>query len=309
MTVPYFQVPNDVFDQKLEIIDPKTKKKRILNPSERIIYIYLYRCSNQGSTAFPSYKTLAEKCGMSDRTAISAINTLTFNHFIERETRGYRSKSNVYHINELSQTTTSYCENISQLDELEEEVNCENISPNCENIAYINPKDYENIAYNKELPSYKELNIKNDNSEEDLIDFDDTTKESSVTITPPKKSIVTLSTKLPLKKDELISFSSFLEYTNRKINADNIEAVNYYLDKYKQATTNDHPDFNTGQWEHILDNILDYIDLNTCEIINISLLDIKKLIDNHFLSGKAFLIQDFVAADNMIKEMSANKAI
>lgn len=62
----YFQVDNDIFDND----------KIGLNWCAKLVYIYLSRCSNQGATAFPSYKTIAKRCGMGKRSAIKAVNIL-----------------------------------------------------------------------------------------------------------------------------------------------------------------------------------------------------------------------------------------
>ena len=74
MTVPYFQVPNDVFEIGL-------------NKHEILVYTYLARCSNQGSHAFPSYNTIAKKCSMSRRTAISSIQSLEEKGLLTKQQR------------------------------------------------------------------------------------------------------------------------------------------------------------------------------------------------------------------------------
>lgn len=74
MEVPYFQVPNDIFNLNLD-------------KHEILVYFYLARCSNQGSKAFPSYNTIAKKCKVSRRTAISAIKNLESKGILSKETR------------------------------------------------------------------------------------------------------------------------------------------------------------------------------------------------------------------------------
>ncbi len=104
MDVPYFQVPNSIFD--LDIIisaveDVRGRKMRInreMRASEKLVYIYLCRCANQGSRAFPSYADIARKCGISKRTAIRAIEVLRENGFLKKFTR--RLQSNVYELAE-----------------------------------------------------------------------------------------------------------------------------------------------------------------------------------------------------------------
>ena len=102
MNVPYFQVPNSIFD--LEIIvsaveDVRGRKMRInreMRASEKLVYIYLCRCANQGSRAFPSYADIARKCGISKRTAIRAIEVLVENGFLKKFSR--QLQSNVYEL-------------------------------------------------------------------------------------------------------------------------------------------------------------------------------------------------------------------
>jgi len=277
--VPYFQVPNSIFDFDLNISDIKTNALRKLSSTEKLVYIYLCRCSNNGSTAFPSYNTIAEKCGISRKTAMVAVKALSDNNLISKQIRAkdYKhSETNIYSVNPPESSVI-----ITPLNKPEVLIpvqSGESITPPSVTITPPEPKSGVTITPNKELLSYKEPIIKNDN-------------------------VVPLN--LPLRPGEVISFSRYLEYVDREIDSDKIEAVNYYLGKYEQAKTHEHPNLNKGQWEYVLRNILDYIDLNTCEIINISLSDIKKLTDNHFLSGRAFSIQDFVSADNMIEEIHA----
>ena len=105
MNVPYFQVPNSIFD--LEIIvsavedvhgRKKMKINREMRASEKLVYIYLCRCANQGSRAFPSYADIAKKCGISKRTAIRAIEVLRENGFLKKFPR--QLQSNVYELTE-----------------------------------------------------------------------------------------------------------------------------------------------------------------------------------------------------------------
>ncbi len=74
MDVPYFQVPNTVFEVGL-------------NKHELLVYFYLARCGNQGATAFPSYNTIAKKCGISRSTAIKTVKSLEFKQVISKEIR------------------------------------------------------------------------------------------------------------------------------------------------------------------------------------------------------------------------------
>lgn len=277
--VPYFQVPNGIFDFDLNISDPKTNLPRKLSPTEKLTYIYLCRCSNNGSTAFPSYNTIADKCGISRKTAMVAVKTLTDNNLISKQIRSkdYKhSETNIYSINPPNKESGVTITPPKAKEQINPVPSSEFITPPSVTITPLDAKSGVTITPNKELSSYKELIIKNDN------------------VTPLN---------LPLRPGELISFDRYLKHTYRKIDPDKIEAVNYYLEKYEQATTDKHSNLNSGQWDYVIDNILNYLDMNIYEIVDISLADMKKIIDNHFLSGKTFLIQDFVSADNMIKEI------
>ena len=61
----YFRVPNAIFD-----------KDYYLSSSDKIVYLYLCRCSNN-KAGFPSYTTIARKAGINRRTAIRSVTTLS----------------------------------------------------------------------------------------------------------------------------------------------------------------------------------------------------------------------------------------
>ena len=69
MPVPYFQVPIEIFDAAL-------------TEHEKMVYVYLCRCCNQGAEAYPSYKKIAEKCSISKATAKRAIKGLQENGLV-----------------------------------------------------------------------------------------------------------------------------------------------------------------------------------------------------------------------------------
>ncbi len=74
MGVPYFQVPNDIFEIGLD-------------KHELLVYMYLARCGNQGSKAFPSYNKIAEKTGISRRKVIDTIKVLEDKTLLVKEKR------------------------------------------------------------------------------------------------------------------------------------------------------------------------------------------------------------------------------
>jgi len=81
----WFKCPNIVFDLGLK-------------PKEMVVYMYIMRCENNGSTAYPSYSTIAEKCGISRRSAVNAINELEEKGLLVKTVRrnGDLNQSNVY---------------------------------------------------------------------------------------------------------------------------------------------------------------------------------------------------------------------
>jgi DNA-binding Lrp family transcriptional regulator len=89
MEVPYFQVPNEIFNvEELSIY-------------EKMVYVYLARCGNQGSDVFPSYQTIGDKCGMCRRKAIDCVDKLKELGLIRKENRKVNekyNKSNLYWI-------------------------------------------------------------------------------------------------------------------------------------------------------------------------------------------------------------------
>ena len=89
MQVPYFQIPNDIFEIGLE-------------KHELLIYMYLARCGNQGNKSFPSYNTIAKKTGISRRKVIDCVKALEDKRLLVKETRyNYEQGehySNVYRV-------------------------------------------------------------------------------------------------------------------------------------------------------------------------------------------------------------------
>jgi len=87
LTVPFFKVPNSVFDMDLDLY-------------QRAVLFYLCRCGNQGAKAWPSYETLASKTGMSRRRAVDAIGQLVTQGLVRRIRRTHKGKftSNLYEV-------------------------------------------------------------------------------------------------------------------------------------------------------------------------------------------------------------------
>lgn len=85
----FFQAPNEIFESGL-------------NMYQKMVLTYLYRAGNNDAPIFPSYATIAEKCGMSRAKAVNtvkelkALGILTVTRRIEDERRNV---SNLYNIN------------------------------------------------------------------------------------------------------------------------------------------------------------------------------------------------------------------
>lgn len=85
VTTQFFIAPNEIFDLEL-------------NPYELSVYFYLLRCGNN-SIAFPSYKTISIKTGMSKRKAIDVVSSLVDKGILIKHIRKElqnMNESNVY---------------------------------------------------------------------------------------------------------------------------------------------------------------------------------------------------------------------
>lgn len=93
--IPYYQTPNKIWDIN-----------EGLTIYHKGVYCYLSRCGNQGAKAFPSYNTIAKKCGIGRTKAIDTINELIKIGLISKEIRKSSKKkvnnSNVYKVNNLT---------------------------------------------------------------------------------------------------------------------------------------------------------------------------------------------------------------
>ena len=87
INVPYFQVSNQIFEVGLGKYD-------------LLVYFYLARCGNNGGKAFPSYQTIADKCGISRRMAIDTVKELEEKKLIQKKVRkglkSVKNQSNIY---------------------------------------------------------------------------------------------------------------------------------------------------------------------------------------------------------------------
>lgn len=83
----FFKAPNDLFEIGLNIYQIG-------------VYSYLVRCSNNNKSAFPSYTTIASKCGISKRKAISTVSELEEMGLLKKRQRAGegRNQSNTYRV-------------------------------------------------------------------------------------------------------------------------------------------------------------------------------------------------------------------
>jgi len=85
--IPYFQTPNDIFEMDL-------------TNNQKMVYIYLCRCANNGKKAFPSMQTISDKCSIGKSTAKRSVYVLEEEGYITKQIR-YKNGtnySNVYKV-------------------------------------------------------------------------------------------------------------------------------------------------------------------------------------------------------------------
>ncbi len=87
METGYFISPNILFDEV-----------RNLSSYEKLTYLYLCRCCNNGKVGFPSFATIAATCSFSDATAIRAVKGLLDKGCIKKQKRP-KGESNLYVVN------------------------------------------------------------------------------------------------------------------------------------------------------------------------------------------------------------------
>lgn len=88
MDVKFFQVPNAIFDMEND-----------LTPVQKLVWVYICRRGNQGTTAFPSYRRIAKDCNVGRRTAMRAVQVLVEKKWLEKTTRHHGEYStNIYHV-------------------------------------------------------------------------------------------------------------------------------------------------------------------------------------------------------------------
>jgi len=88
MEVKFFQVPNAIFDMEND-----------LTPVQKLVWVYICRRGNQGTTAFPSYRRIAQDCNVGRRTAMRAVQVPVEKKWLEKTTRHHGEYStNIYQV-------------------------------------------------------------------------------------------------------------------------------------------------------------------------------------------------------------------
>lgn len=95
LTTNYFKVSNNIFELGLSI-------------QQIVVVTYISRCENNNSKAFPSYTTIAEKCGMGVSTAKRTIKELVELGLLSKVVRKTKGKNcndtNIYKVTKLIET-------------------------------------------------------------------------------------------------------------------------------------------------------------------------------------------------------------
>ena len=88
MNKNFFMLPNEIFKYKLK-------------PRDFTVLACLVKHSNSDFTCFPSYRTIAKECSISQKTVGQSLKTLSSKRLIEisnRKRNDGSKSSNLYHI-------------------------------------------------------------------------------------------------------------------------------------------------------------------------------------------------------------------
>ena len=88
MNKNFFMLPNEIFELKLK-------------PRDFTVLACLVKHSNGDFTCFPSYRTIAKECSISQKTVGQSLKTLSSKRLIEisnRKRNDGSKSSNLYHI-------------------------------------------------------------------------------------------------------------------------------------------------------------------------------------------------------------------
>lgn len=87
----------------------------------------------------------------------------------------------------------------------------------------------------------------------------------------------------PSGKSRTYSFDEYLSVVNNEVDEEKMEAVRYYLKKYREERGEEHPRMTAAQWERVFDRIFYVEDENTGgREFPVDYDDVVEMIDQHF---------------------------
>ena len=202
----FFKVPNILFDIKE------------LTTYQKLALCYLFRAGNENAPIFPSYKTIAEKCGMNRSTAIKTVQSLeTINVLhVRRRKRGYRNNnSNLYAIDE-----------------------------------HVLNEMHIRSRYKPDPGCFDEPGGVCDAP--DLVDDTDPIKNQIYKEPDIKNHKVG-----PTQACAAISFENYIKQNKENKDTGAVELVRYYLDQYKRVLGKEHKNMRPAVWDQALKDICD----------------------------------------------------
>lgn len=247
----YFQCPNDIFDLDL-------------TTNEKIIYMYLCRCSNN-SEAFPSYSTIGKKTSTSRITAIRTIEKLIEKKILFKECRKEekKNKSNIYQVN-LNLTNFLQSSGISEIPPSITEIPPSSITEIPPSITEIPYKElYKNNYSDKELNKFKQKKQQklNYNSESVLLSKEEYEKLiKNYGVEDTKKMIEILDNyKLSSGKKYKSDYRAILNWVVGRLKEDKYKENkynnNYKLKKPIQETNYEQRQYSDEFFNNLYDNV------------------------------------------------------
>ena len=212
----FFQVPNEIFDSDLSI-------------SQKIVLIYLYRAGNNGAPIYPSYGTIAKKCGMSRHKAIKTIKELESLGIVavKRRIKGKRiNNSNQYYINREAIPVTS-ANDVSLNGELDVDFGKQDIPPGL--------RGGPRIVHGVDPINKPVINKPNMNNH----------------------SVGSNATSAPCDCPHgAISFNEYVDLFRDNMDPDILDAMDYFIE-YKKSVHGEHKNMTVESWNRAANEILE----------------------------------------------------
>lgn len=123
-----------------------------LTASDKLVYARLSQYAGKNGECYPKQETIAEECGMGERTVVTSIKSLVEHGFLEVERRG-QGKTNCYYFleNGLFNTAIQDVQN-------RQNTNCENSTPETEDSALHSTKENQLRESEKEECLSQDIN-------------------------------------------------------------------------------------------------------------------------------------------------------